>query len=112
MLIEDTAAVYFENHTEYTDTVRTPPETHYVSAMKTNRLMLFKETVAVCYKNRMKHINTVWGGGQNIESLNVKRARQTGTTSIFIVAIPSSFIICQVIGPSIIFLWALKYLNW
>jgi hypothetical protein len=47
MLFEETVAVYCENHTEHTDTVRTPQETHYVSATGPNRLMLFRETVAV-----------------------------------------------------------------
>jgi hypothetical protein len=34
-------AVYCENHTEHTDTVRTPQETHYFSTTGPNRLMLF-----------------------------------------------------------------------
>jgi hypothetical protein len=41
MLFGETVAVYCENHTEYTDTVRTSQETHYVSTTDTNRLMLF-----------------------------------------------------------------------
>jgi hypothetical protein len=48
MLFGETVAVYCENHTEQTDTVRTSQETHYVSTTRTNRLMLFRETVAVC----------------------------------------------------------------
>jgi hypothetical protein len=32
MLFKETVAVYCENHTEHTDTVRTSQETHYVSA--------------------------------------------------------------------------------
>jgi hypothetical protein len=40
-------AVYGENHTEYTNTVHTSQETHYISAMEPNRLMLSGETVAV-----------------------------------------------------------------
>jgi hypothetical protein len=47
MLSGETVAVYCENHTEHTDTVRTSHETHYVSATEPNRLMLFAETVAV-----------------------------------------------------------------
>jgi hypothetical protein len=51
MLIRKTVAVYCEDHTEHVDTVRTSQETHYVSATETNRLMLIKETVAVCFEN-------------------------------------------------------------
>jgi hypothetical protein len=40
MLFVDTAAVYCENHTDHTDTVRTSQETRYVSATEPNRLML------------------------------------------------------------------------
>jgi hypothetical protein len=43
----NTVVVYCENHTEHTDTVRTSQETHYISTTEPNRLMLFKETVAV-----------------------------------------------------------------
>jgi hypothetical protein len=32
MLFGETVAVYCENHTEHTDTVRTSQETHYISA--------------------------------------------------------------------------------
>jgi hypothetical protein len=35
----------------YKDSFRTSQETHYVSATKLNRLMLFRETVAVYYEN-------------------------------------------------------------
>jgi hypothetical protein len=59
-------AVYCENHMEHTDTlcgqntvyinpVRTSQETHYVSATKTNRLMLFRETIAIYCKNHNTH---------------------------------------------------------
>jgi hypothetical protein len=44
MLFGETVAVYCENRTEHTDTVRTSQETrYYVSAAETNRLMLFGE---------------------------------------------------------------------
>jgi hypothetical protein len=36
MLFGETVAVYCENHTEHTYTVRTSQETHYVSATATN----------------------------------------------------------------------------
>jgi hypothetical protein len=39
--------------------------TYYVSTTKTNRLMLFGETVAVCCENRTEHTNTKYG--QNAE---------------------------------------------
>jgi hypothetical protein len=56
MLFRETVAFYCENHTEHTDTlcgqnisnsIRTSQETHYVSVAKTNRLMLFEETVGL-----------------------------------------------------------------
>jgi thioredoxin-related protein len=59
MLLQETVAVYCENHTEHTDTVRTSQETPYVSATKTSRLMLFKETVAVYCENHTEHTDTV-----------------------------------------------------
>jgi hypothetical protein len=34
---------------------------HYVSATKTNQLMLFRETVAVYFENRAKHTSTLCG---------------------------------------------------
>jgi predicted Zn-dependent protease with MMP-like domain len=52
MLYRETVAVYCENHTEHTDTVRTSQETHCNSATEPDRLMLYKETVAVyCEKH-------------------------------------------------------------
>jgi hypothetical protein len=39
----------------YTNSVRTSQKTHYVSATKTNRLMLFEETVAVYCENHKEH---------------------------------------------------------
>jgi hypothetical protein len=54
----------------YKNEVRTSQETHYVSATKTNRLMLFRETIAVYRENNMKHKNTF--SGQDAEILYVK----------------------------------------
>jgi hypothetical protein len=51
MLFGETVAVYCENHTEHTDTVRISQETYYVYATKPNRLMLFGETFAVYCEN-------------------------------------------------------------
>jgi hypothetical protein len=45
--------------------VHTSQETHHVTATKTNRLTLFRETVAVYRKNHMEHTNTLCG--QNAE---------------------------------------------
>jgi hypothetical protein len=59
MLLGETVAVYCENHTEHTDTVRTSQETHYVSATEPNRLMLFRETVGVYCENHTEHTDTV-----------------------------------------------------
>jgi hypothetical protein len=78
MLLGETVAVYFENNTEhintvwaecrdfiYKNSVRTSQETHYVFAIKPNRLMLLGETVTVHCENRTEHINTLCG--QNAE---------------------------------------------
>jgi hypothetical protein len=55
----------------YKNAVRTSQETHYVSAVKTNRLMLFREEIAVYCENHMKHTNTL--RGQNIESVSYSK---------------------------------------
>jgi hypothetical protein len=60
MLFKETVAVYCENHTERTDTVRTSQETHYISATEPNRLMLFGETVAVYCENHPEHKYILW----------------------------------------------------
>jgi hypothetical protein len=41
----------------YMNSVRTSQETHHVSATKPNRLMLFRETVAVYCENHTEHID-------------------------------------------------------
>jgi hypothetical protein len=79
MLLRKIIAVYCENHTErgmalfrliYINTVRTSQETHYVSATKTNRLMLFGETVAVYCENRNGKSDALdsYLGGAGLES--------------------------------------------
>jgi hypothetical protein len=45
--------------------VRTSQETHYVSATKPNRLMLFREIISVYCENHTEDINTLCG--QNAE---------------------------------------------
>jgi hypothetical protein len=52
------------------NSVRTSQDTNYVFATKPNRLMLFGGTVAVYFKNHMKHINALCG--QNVEFCYVK----------------------------------------
>jgi hypothetical protein len=59
MMFEKTFAVYCENHTEHTDTVRTSQEPHYIYATKPNRLMLFEKTFAVYCENHTEHTDTV-----------------------------------------------------
>jgi hypothetical protein len=49
----------------YKNSVRTSQETHYISATKPNRLMLFREEFAVYCENYMEHNNTLCG--QNVE---------------------------------------------
>jgi hypothetical protein len=43
----------------YINPVRTSQETHYVSATKPNRLMLFRETVAVYCENLTEHTDAL-----------------------------------------------------
>jgi hypothetical protein len=45
----------------YTSPVRTSQATYHVSATKVSLLVLFRETVAVYFENRMKHTNTLRG---------------------------------------------------
>jgi thioredoxin-related protein len=52
-------AVYYENHTEHTETVRTSQETYYISVTKPNQLMVFGETVAVYCENHTEHTDIV-----------------------------------------------------
>jgi hypothetical protein len=39
--------------------VRTSQETHYVSATKSNRLMMFREIIVVYCENHTEHVNTL-----------------------------------------------------
>jgi hypothetical protein len=50
-----------------TNSVRTSQETHYVSAIEINPLMLFRETVAVYCENHTEHADTLYG--QNAECI-------------------------------------------
>jgi hypothetical protein len=60
----------------YLYSVRTSQETQYVSATKPNRLMLFREIIAVYCENHTEHINTLCG--QNAE---FKCVKECGTYS-------------------------------
>jgi hypothetical protein len=51
--------------TIYKNSFCTSQEAHYISATKTNWLMLFRGTVTVYYENQSKHTNRLFG--QNIE---------------------------------------------
>jgi hypothetical protein len=55
----------------YKNSVRTSQETHYVSATKPNRLMLFRETVAVYCENYTEHTTTLCG--QKTESVRHRK---------------------------------------
>jgi 3-dehydroquinate dehydratase len=44
---------------EHITTVRTSQETHYLSAIETSRLMLFRGKIAVYCEIQMEHITTV-----------------------------------------------------
>jgi hypothetical protein len=59
-----------QSSVKYTNPVRTSQETHYVSATKPNRLMLFREIVTVYCENHTEHTNTLCG--QNARFLYVK----------------------------------------
>jgi hypothetical protein len=71
MLFGITVAVYYENHTEHTDTVRTSQEAHYVSAKKTNRLMLFGKTVAVYSKSKSHYDRQLVGQSVLVSGANL-----------------------------------------
>jgi hypothetical protein len=60
--------------------VRTSQETHHVSATKPNRLMLFRETVAVYCENHTEHTDTLCG--QNAHFCMLKEEVHTVTTRL------------------------------
>jgi L-cysteine desulfidase len=45
-------------------------EIHYISATKTNRLMMFMKTIAVYCENHMKYISTLCGQNAEMGMLN------------------------------------------
>ena len=85
MLYKEIIAVCSQNHTKHINTLcghkvelyiiktqSVPRSKHSVSVIKTSRLMLYREIIAVCSQIHTKHINTLCG--QNVELLNVKLA--------------------------------------
>jgi hypothetical protein len=52
----------------YKNSVRTSQETYYVSTTKPNRLMLFREIIAVYCGNHTEHINTLCGQNADFSS--------------------------------------------
>jgi hypothetical protein len=60
------------------DSFRTSQGTYYVSATKRNRLMLFRETVAVYCENHTEHTNTLCG--ENAEFCYAKAGGAIVTT--------------------------------
>jgi hypothetical protein len=66
-------------NSEYNISVRTSQETHYVSATKPNRLMLFRETVAVYCENHTEHVDTLCGQNARVH-VCLKQAVRIVTT--------------------------------
>jgi hypothetical protein len=56
----------------YKNLVRTSQETHYVSATKPNRLLLFRETVAVYCENHTEHTNTIYEQNAYVSIVEMK----------------------------------------
>ena len=57
-----------------------PSSKHSPSVIKTGKLMLYREIIAVCSQIHTKHINTLCG--QNVELLNVKLVVHILTTGL------------------------------
>jgi hypothetical protein len=64
----------------YINSIRTSQETHYVSATKPNRLMLFRETVAVYWENRTEHTDTLCGQNAQFSNIYKSSSYLTGNT--------------------------------
>jgi hypothetical protein len=64
----------------YKNPVRTSQETHYVSATKPNRLMMFGETVAVYCENHTEQIVTLCG--ENAEFFVLEQVARIVTTKL------------------------------
>jgi hypothetical protein len=83
--------LYLPYGTRCIDSVRTSQETHYVSATKSNRLMLFRETVAVYCENRMEHTNTLLE--QNAEFMALKQVVHWTLNGEFVLFLPHNKVI-------------------
>ena len=57
-----------------------PRRKHSASLIKTDKLKLYREIIAVCSEIHTKHINTLCG--QNVELLNVKLVVHIATTRL------------------------------
>jgi hypothetical protein len=53
--------IYFQGGRKIENFLTNQSEADYVSAAKTNRLMLFGETLAICCENHMKYTDTLCG---------------------------------------------------
>ena len=67
-----TVAEVTDEYGLYIKTQSVPRSKHSVFVIKTSKLMLYREIIAVCSQIHTKHINTLCG--QNVELLNVKLA--------------------------------------
>jgi hypothetical protein len=76
LMFGKTVAVYCENHTEHTDTVRTSQERCYVSATENNRLMLFRVRGTIYCDKYTENANTPL-----VQSAEFFRVKAGGTYS-------------------------------
>jgi hypothetical protein len=60
----------------YINSVRISQETHYVSATKSSRLMLFRQTVAVYCENHTDHTDTLCGPNAEFQCVKANAPRQ------------------------------------
>jgi hypothetical protein len=77
MLFGERITLYFEDHTEQTNTFCgqnvefVPQRKYYVSATKPNRLMLFGEKITVYFEDHTEHTDTLCG--QNVEFVHHRK---------------------------------------
>jgi hypothetical protein len=64
----------------YTNPVRTSQETHYVSNIEPNQLILFGEIVAVYCEDRTEHTDTLCGQNAEFCNIYISRPYLTGNT--------------------------------
>jgi hypothetical protein len=64
----------------YNTPVRTSQETHYISATKPNRVILFREIIAVYCENHTEHTNALCGCySEKLNSLYHNHCREVST---------------------------------